>query len=88
MAKNTIIKRYDELAVNDTIIFYGAEVIITDIKYFPYNEPAYKEFTDKVVRFTIKPANDEAIELLGKFYSHGTYGGVGCLEATVLVKEA
>lgn len=86
MAKIT--KRYDELKVNDTIIFHGAKVIITEVKHFPYNEPAYRNFTDKVVRFTIKPADDEAIELLGKFYSHGTYGGVGCLTATVIEQGA
>ena len=74
-----MIKRYDELKVNDVIWFHGAKVKIIDVQFFPYNEEYYRDRTDKTVTFTIEPANEEAIEILGRFYSHGTYGGVGCL---------
>lgn len=76
-------KRYDELEVNDLIWFYGAKLKIIAIRSFPYTEEAYKDKTDVVINFDVIPADDEAVELLGKFYSHGTYGGVGCLTATM-----
>ena len=74
--KNTI--RYDELKINDTILFHGARVIVTDIKTRP--APANEWYpNEKSVTFTIKPADDDAIKELGRFYANGTYGGVGCL---------
>lgn len=75
-----MLKRYDELKVNDVVKFHGANVRIVEVKHFPYNDEPYKNETKVVVRFTIEPADDEAISILGKFYSHGTYGGVGCLK--------
>ena len=76
-------KRYDELKVNDKIWFYGAKLVITALRTFPYNEESFKGQTDVVVNFDVAPADDMAVEMLGAFYSHGTYGGVGCLTATM-----
>lgn len=72
-------KRYDELKVNDIIWWHGAKVRVTDVQSFPYTEEYFKGQTDKTVNFTIEPFDNEAIRVLGNFYSHGTYGGVGCL---------
>ena len=70
--------RYDELRVNDVINFHGANVKIVKLKETP--APANKWYpNEKTIDFTIEPANNEAEKILGKFYSHGTYGGVGCL---------
>ena len=76
-------KRYDELKVGDVIWWYGAkERIVEVIEYPPVTNEVYQN--EKVIRFTVEPADDEAVKILGKFYSHGTYGGGGCLTATVL----
>ena len=75
--------RYDELKKNDVIRFHGANVIITEITETP--APANEWYpNEKTITFTIKPADDEAIKTLGKFYAHGTYGGVGCLTTTLI----
>ena len=34
---------------------------------------------EKTISFDIEPVNEESIKILGKFYSKGSYGGVGCL---------
>ncbi len=70
--------RYDELKVNDIIRFHGANLRISHITEQP--APANKWYPDeKTIGFDVEPADDEAVQMLGKFYSHGTYGGVGCL---------
>lgn len=70
--------RYDEIRVNDVILFHGAKVRVTKVTETP--APANKWYPDeKTIGFDIEPADNEAEKLLGKFYSHGTYGGVGCL---------
>ena len=75
--------RYDELRVNDVILFHGANVRITKIVETP--APANEWYpNEKTVNFDIEPANEEAENILGKFYSHGTYGGVGCLTAELI----
>ena len=72
--------RYDELRVNDVILFHGANVRITKIVETP--APANEWYpNEKTINFDVEPANEEAENILGKFYSHGTYGGVGCLTA-------
>ena len=77
--------RYDELKVNDVVMFHGANVRIIKTKEHP--APANKYFpNEKTIGFDIEPADEEAEKILGKFYSHGSYGGVGCLEL-VLVKR-
>ena len=79
----TMTIRYDELKKNDVILFHGANVIITEITETP--APANEWYpNEKSITFTIKPADDEAIKTLGKFYAHGTYGGVGCLTTTLI----
>lgn len=62
-------KRYDELQVGDVINFHGANVKIINTKK-----------DAETVSFEIEPADDEAIEILGEFYSHGWYSGVGYLK--------
>jgi hypothetical protein len=75
--------RYDELKVNDVILFHGANVKITKIVETP--APANKWYpNEKTINFDVEPANEEAENILGKFYSHGTYGGVGCLTAELI----
>jgi hypothetical protein len=75
--------RYDELKVNDVIKFHGANVRIVKVEESP--APANEWYPEeKTIRFDIEPADDEAIEVLGNFYSHGTYGGVGCLTTTLV----
>jgi hypothetical protein len=75
--------RYDELKVNDVILFHGANVKITKIVETP--APANEWYpNEKTINFDVEPANEEAENILGKFYSHGTYGGVGCLTAELI----
>ncbi len=77
------VKRYDELKVNDIIHFHGARERIISIIEKPYTEEYYKDECDRCIYFEIEPADEEAEQVLGSFYSHGTYGGVGCLKITV-----
>lgn len=75
--------RYDELKVNDVIFFHGAKVRI--VKYEETPAPANEYYpNEKTVRFDIEPADEKAVEVLGKFYCYGTYGGVGCLSAILV----
>lgn len=73
-------KRYDEMQVGDVVYFHGANVRIINIKRRPYTEEFYKNECTETISFEIEPADDEAVEILGNFYSHGWYGGVGCLK--------
>ena len=78
--------RYDELKVNDIIRFHGANVKI--VKYSESPAPANKWYpNEKTISFDIEPADDDAIKILGGYYSHGTYGGVGCLEAFLVYRD-
>lgn len=75
--------RYDELKVNDVIRFHGANVKVVAVREYP--TPANEFYpNEKTIRFDIEPYDDEAEKILGSFYSRGTYGGVGCLKATVI----
>ena len=75
--------RYDELKVNDVVRFHGADVRIKKVVEHP--APANEWYpNEKTIDFEIEPADDEATEILGSFYSHGTYGGVGCLTTTLV----
>lgn len=70
--------RYDELRVNDVIKFHGANLKVVNVTETP--APANKWYpNEKTIGFEVEPADDEAVKILGKFYSHGSYGGVGCL---------
>ena len=43
---------------------------------------------EKTISFDIEPADDEAERILGKFYSHGSYGGVGCLKIELVKRNS
>lgn len=78
---NKTVVRYDELKVGDVIMFHGANVRI--IKITEQSAPANEYYqNEKTIGFDIEPADYEAERILGKFYSHGSYGGVGCLTVT------
>jgi hypothetical protein len=79
--------RYDELKVNDVVMFHGANVRIIKVteKPAPANEYYPKE---KTISFDIEPADEETEKILGKFYSHGTYGGVGCLNLELVKRDS
>jgi hypothetical protein len=77
--------RYDELKKGDNIIFHGAQVEVVSVSETP--APANEYYpNEKTIRFDIKPANTEAVQILGEYYSHGTYGGVGCLTAFLVTE--
>lgn len=79
MTNNEI--RYDELRVGDIIRFHGAKERITEV----VDEGESDHYTgERVIRFTLEPYDEEAVKLLGKFYSKGTYGGVGFLTVTLI----
>ena len=69
--------RYDEIRAGDVILFHGAKELVTEIvdegesEYYP---------GERVIRFDLQPYDEEAEKILGKFYSRGTYGGVGWLK--------
>lgn len=70
--ENTIITTYADLKVGDVIYWYGAKVRITDVTHMIcHDKPC--------TYFTIESYNDEAIHILGNFYSHGRYGGLDIL---------
>ena len=72
--------RYDELKVNDVILFHSAKVRIVDVKqYLPTDATE-----DIVVRFTIAPYDEQAVKVLGSFYANGTYGGNADLKAILI----
>ena len=78
--------RYDEIKVNDIVKFHGADVKI--VKVVEHPAPANEWYpNEKTIDFTIEPANEEALKVLGSFYAHGTYGGVGCLGITLVERK-
>lgn len=78
-----MIIRYDELRKNDVILFHGAKLRITEIHETP--APANEWYpNEKTISFTVEPADKSAVKILGNYYAHGTYGGVGCLEIRVI----
>lgn len=73
--------RYDELKAGDVILFHGANERVVSVTTTP--APANEWYPNEcTVRFVLEPADEKAVEILGSFYSHGCYGGVGCLTAT------
>lgn len=78
-------KRYDELAVGDVIIFHGAKERVTEVSHHNWENKYYPG--EVTVRFELEPYDEEAVKILGGFYSHGGYGGVGCL-ITEVFEEA
>lgn len=83
--------RYDQLKDGMVINFHGANVRIFNVKHFEREEEMYmfdyrgKVTSNIVVNFDIEPYDNEALQILGPFYSYGNYGGPGFLE-TLLVK--
>lgn len=75
---NTV--RYDELKIGDVVKFHGARVRIINLKRKLYHGETFANKTKYHIDFEIEPADDEAEKILGGYYSHGWYGGVGCLE--------
>lgn len=73
--------RYDELRVGDIIRWHGAKERVTEV----VDECESDHYAgERVILFTLEPYDDEAVNLLGKFYSKGTYGGVGFLTVTLI----
>ena len=78
--------RYDEIKVNDVVRFHGAEVRVKKVVESP--APANEWYPEeKTISFEIEPANEKAVEILGSFYSHGEYGGVGCLTIELVSRQ-
>lgn len=76
--------KYSELKIGDVIIWYGAEVVIRDINRI-YREPNGHFKGGNCTYFTIAPNNEKALEILGGFYAHGTYGGIDTLEVAKVI---
>ena len=76
--------RYDQIKAGDIIRFHGANEVVLSV--CDEGESDYYK-GERLIRFELSPADDEAIRILGKFYSKGTYGGVGFLKVG-LVKRA
>ena len=77
--KNEI--RYGELKVGDVVFFHGAKVVIKNINVSGVCDNEWHK-GEKIINFEIEPHDDEAIDILGNFYSHGCYGGVESLTLT------
>lgn len=60
---------YKDLVLNDVIMWYGAWERIVDLKRYTSHDGK------KVVNFKLEPYNEESIQILGKFYAYGWYGG-------------
>ena len=81
-----MIIRYDELKVNDIIRFHGANLRIVKLSETP--APANEYYpNEKTISFSVEPADKQAEKIIGKFYAHGEYGGVGCLEIFLVHRD-
>lgn len=69
----TEIVKYGDLRKGDIIIWYGAEVRITNVLHVKCKHGGVLK---PCTYFTIVPYNKEAVDILGDFYSHATYGGI------------
>lgn len=69
----TELVNYGDLRKGDIIIWYGAAVRITNVLHVKCKCGVVLK---SCTYFTIEPYNKEAVDILGDFYSHGTYGGV------------
>lgn len=79
--------RYDELKVNDVIIFHGENVRIIKVTEKPAPASEYYP-NEKTIAFDIEPEDEEEEKILGKYYSHGSYGGVGCLKIELVKRDS
>lgn len=73
--------RYDQLEVGDVILFHGAREIIIGVSDYGESKTYPGE---AVIRIDLAPYDNEAEEMLGSFYSRGTYGGAGFMEVELL----
>lgn len=73
--------RYGELKVGDVVFFHGAKVVIKNIHVSGICDNEWHK-GENIINFEITPYDDEAINILGNFYSHGWYGGVESLTLT------
>ena len=79
--KNATEIRYDELRAGDVIYWSGVKEIVEET----IDEGESNNFPgERVIRFKLMPFDEESERLLGKFYSHGTYGGVGFLRVDLI----
>lgn len=70
--------RYDEIKEGDILFFHGAKERVVKVTEIP--APANDHYpNEKKIYFKLEPVDKEDEMILGKFYSHGEYGGVGCL---------
>lgn len=76
---------YSDLKIGDVIIWYGAEVVIREINR-EYRKPFGHFKGGNCTYFTIAPNNKKALEILGRFYAHGTYGGIDELTVEKVVE--
>lgn len=79
MAMGTI--RYDSIRKGYIINWHGANERVTNVRD---DGPSEYYEGERVISFDLEPADEEAVKLLGSFYSHGTYGGVGFLEVELV----
>lgn len=86
-AESVKVKRYDELKVNDVVMFHGANVRIIKVTETPAPASEYYP-NEKTIAFDIEPADEEVEKILVKFYSHGSYAGVGCLELELVKRDS
>lgn len=73
--------RYDQLEVGDVILFHGAREIVIGVADYVDSKTNPGE---TVIRIDLAPYDNEAEEMLGSFYSRGSYGGVGSIEVELL----
>lgn len=69
-------KTYGELNTNDIIWFHGAKVRIVSVDHLTVEGIPW-------TGFEIEPTDDEALEILGKYYAYGRYGGNDDLKVTM-----
>lgn len=67
------IVNYGDLRKGDIIKWYGAEVRIINVLHVKCKCGGVLKSS---TYFTIEPYNKEAVDILGDFYSHATYGGI------------
>ena len=78
--------RYDELQAGDIVLFHGARERVVTVNIMP--APADWNTAEKSVTFSLAPADPSAVEILGRFYSDGTYGGIGSLPIALIERGA
>lgn len=61
--------------------FHGAKVTIKNIHVSGICDNKWHK-GERIIDFEIEPYDDEAVTVLGDFYSHGSYGGVESLTLT------